>query len=349
MKSKTALFSILAIVFAAVAAYFIYQRKFSTLDSKNVSFAVLDVSVIKKIVITEPEFQPASIEKNADGVWMVNDLYRCREDNINVMLEGIRKMRIKYPVPNAAINNVLKDIATTGIKVEIYDKNEEMIKAYYLGKATPDMGGNNALLIDPKSGRPYETPIVIEIPGFYGYITPRFFANVNTWRDVNVFSAQIKDLKKIEVMYTEYQDSAYTIDNLGNNNFTLRKGNGEMIPQFDTNTLKRYLVYYRQAAVYNFLKDLKEKYEPLDSVSKTKPYAMVRITTSNKPVQLFEFFRQPVDEKMFTAIDPNRKYDPEYVLVRLNEPKEFAIAQYTNIGLWLQTWSYFLPEKPVKN
>jgi hypothetical protein len=348
MKSKSLLYLTVVAALSALAGYFIYKRNATTIDPTKISFAVLDPSVIRKIVITEPNKVVANLEKNEKGKWIINGLYPCRNDNMKVLLDGISKMRIKYPVPNAAVNNVIKDIATSAIKVEIYDNNNDLIKAYYIGHETPDMTGNNALLINTDNGEAYDIPIVIEIPGFHGYLSPRFFADQNKWRDLKIFETQISELKKIEVKNNAFIDSSYVIENIGNSLFSLKKLSGENIVDFDTNTLKRYMVYYREGNVFIYLKDQKPQTINLDSVGKTQPFTEITITKNNNVVQKFDFFRQPIDREKYKDIDSSRISDPENVLVRLNEPKEFAVAQLTNLGKWLQTWKYFLREKPVK-
>jgi hypothetical protein len=347
MKSKSLLYLLVVAVLSIIAGYFIYKKNATTIDPTKISFAVLDPSIIRKIVITEPNKVVANLEKNENGKWMVNGLYPCRNDNMKVLLDGIAKMRIKYPVPNGAINTVIKDIAILGIKVEIYDNNG-LIKAYYLGRETKDLTGNNALLINNETGEPYEIPIVIEIPGFNGYISPRFFSDANDWRDLKVFETKIEELKKIEVKDNQYIDSSFVIENLGNSLFSLKKLSGENIVDFDTNTLKRYLVYYREGNVFEYLKDKKDIGFNLDSVAKTSPFVEISITQSRNSVKKFEFFRKPINKDAYKGADYSMISDPENVLVRINEPKEFATAQFTNLGKWLQTWKYFLREKPVK-
>jgi hypothetical protein len=348
MKSKSFLYLAIVTVLSALAGYFIYKRNATTIDPTKISFAVIDPSIIHKIVITEPNKVVANLEKNEKGKWIINGLYPCRNDNMKVLLDGIAKMRIKYPVPNGAINNVIKDIATLGIKVEIYDNSNEMIKAYYIGRETQDMAGNNALLINHENGDAYEVPIVIEIPGFNGYLSPRFFADMSKWRDLKIFETQISELKKIEFKNNEFIDSSYVIEHLDNNLFSLKKLSGESIVDLDTNTLQRYLIYYREGNVLSYLKDQKTQTVNLDSIEKTAPFAEITITKTGNVKQKFDFFKQPINKEKYKDVDSSRISDPENVLVRINEPKEFAIAQFTNLGKWLQTWKYFLREKPVK-
>jgi hypothetical protein len=348
MKPKSLIYLFIAFALTAAAGYFIYKRKESTVDPTKISFAVFDVSVIERIVITDGNKVKADLKRTAKNDWIINSKFRCRKDNMDVLLDGIRKMRIKYPVPKGGINTVLADIATTGIKVEIYNKENDLIKAYYIGRETNDMSGNNALLINEKNGDAYEYPIVIEIPGFNGYLSPRFFANENLWRDITIFETEIDDLKKVEVKYSNYADSSFVIENLGNNNFTLKQLNQSPIVGFDTNTLKRYLIYYREAAVMNYVNGADKKLDGEDSIAKSTPIAVVSITTKSKGLNQFAFFNCPIDRARFPDPVEGRVADPEVILVRLNEPKEFAYAQYTNLGKWLQTWAYFMPEVPVK-
>jgi hypothetical protein len=260
------------------------------------------------------------------------------------------KIRIKNPIPSAAINPVLKEIATSGLKVEIFDKNNACVKAYYLGAETTDMTGNNALMINPKNGEPFKTPIAVELPGFNGYIKPRFFADLNSWRELIVLESQISQLKKIEVRHYPAVDSSFVIENKGNGVFSLTKLNGQAIMGFDTATLKRYLIYYRKAGVLEFLKDRERPVEKLDSIGRSKPYSHVLITFSDNKTNQYEFFKLPMDKDRIVGgvLDSTNYLDRENMIVRLNQPKEYAIAQYTNIGKWLQTWVYFMPNQPVK-
>jgi hypothetical protein len=347
MKAKNWIYIVLILVIGGALYYFIQKNKVKTMDDKMVSFAVLDVNQIQRIVITETSKLKADLVRQDNGKWKVNDLYNCRPENIRVILDGISKVRIKSTVPKAAIDNVLKNIATNGIKVEIYDAKNDLLKSYFMGNETPDNSANYILMVDPDNDKPYAEPMIVEIPGFNGYLRPRYFGDQNMWRDIRVFETELKELNQIEVKWQAYPDSSFVISHLGNNQFTLKKLNGESIQNFDTNALKRYLIYYKQAAILNYLKDAPNPYPKLDSIGKTAPFLTIAIIKNGKKSN-FEFFRKPIDKERIEGVDPTKVYDLENDLVRFNEPKEFAVAQITNLGKWYQTWKYFVPSQTVK-
>ena len=53
---------------------------------------------------------------------------------------------MRSPVPKAAFNNVIKQIATSGTKVEIYQGKDKPSKTYYIGGATLDHQGTYMIL-----------------------------------------------------------------------------------------------------------------------------------------------------------------------------------------------------------
>ena len=131
----------------------------------------------------------SSTNKREKKYWSVNDKYRVRKDVINTLLETIKDIRIKRPVPLSSFETVIKDMSTIGIKIEIYREFKNP-KVYTIGNTTSDHLGNYMLLDGSKE------PHIVHIPSFNGFLSPRYGIQGNSldiinWRSTTVFNLSL--------------------------------------------------------------------------------------------------------------------------------------------------------------
>ena len=93
-------------------------------------------------------------------------------------------------------NNIIKQLATTGVKVEIYYKNN--IKTYTVGGSTSDHLGTYMLMEDG------DNPYVVHIPGFNGFLSPRYGfqgyeLDINNWRDNTLFEIDSENINEVSL------------------------------------------------------------------------------------------------------------------------------------------------------
>ena len=193
MPKKNILFALL-IFFIGISIWLLNSDKKSTIIEDN-NFAIEDTSSIKKVFIADRSGNTITVIKN-DGSWVVNNKYEVRKDAINTLLSTISKLKIKKPVSKSSFDNVIKFMATSGIKVEIYDKHN-LIKSYTIGSNTSDHLGTYMLLKDA------EKPYMMYIPSFNGFLSPRYGIqgqklDIKTWRSNKVFSLKQEDIERIQ-------------------------------------------------------------------------------------------------------------------------------------------------------
>ena len=84
---------------------------------------------------------------NENKVWMIeNPNYKANMSNINLIMETFYRIQIKQPVSKNAEKNVIKRLAVSNKRVDIYDKENKLIKTWYVGSPTPDHLGTHMLL-----------------------------------------------------------------------------------------------------------------------------------------------------------------------------------------------------------
>ncbi len=275
MKSNKILFAIL-IVLVAATVFFVATNDSGTIDEiegAKSDFAIEDTSSITKIFIADAKGKKVILSKVKD-VWMVDGKYVARPDNIRLLMKTFYRIAVKNPVPRAAINNKIKDLATNATKVEVYTKKGNTPeKIYYVGGPTIDHQGTYMLL--ESEGIKSTVPFVMHIPGFYGYLTTRFFTEATQWRDAVVFKYLPEQIKSITVNYYESPAESFILENQ-DNKFVLKDfTTGEVINGVDTATVKQYVNMYKK--IYYEMIDEEATPEKVDSVITSQPYFSIEV------------------------------------------------------------------------
>lgn len=341
-KSSRILLAVLLIL--SLSAIFIYKKKgkASTVDQEARNFKLKDTAKITKIFIADKEGDKSTIERTKNG-WRVNNKYNCRPDAILNLMEAIRNVEVKMPVNKTARESVIKVMASNALKVEIYE-GEELVRQYYVGHETPDNEGSYMLLTDPDSGENYDEPFVCFIPGFVGYLIPRFIAKESEWRDRLLINYTPPQIKKISVKHHESPDSSFTIELTDTKTFTIKDHKNQSLP-FDEFKMKQYLAYYQNLSYEGLITGVNKKLQ--DSLSKAGPFVSITVNGHNFKTETFNFYH-----KSSISSSPEHgilyKYDPDRMFVRFDNDKEWALIQNFVFGKILVNYAYFLPNSVKK-
>lgn len=344
MKKRSSLIIISLLIILVAFSLYVYKSKgkASTVDADARNFKFKDTALITKIFIANKEGSKSTLERTAKG-WVVNGKYICRRDALLNLMEAIKNIEVKMPVPKKAKEGVLKAMAATAVKIEIYT-GDDLVKQYYVGHETPDSEGSYILLTDPETGENYPEPFVGFIPGFKGFLAPRFIAPEGEWRDRTILSLTPPQIKQIKLQNNENPDSSFTINLISTTSFKLRDAAGKDM-NFDQNKMKQYLAYFMNASYEGLFTGKDKKLE--DSLAKVKPFAVLSISTNDFKTSDYKFYY-----KKPTALIPEHgvayTYDPDRLYLKFDNDKEWALIQYFVFGKILVTPYYFLPSDVKK-
>ena len=203
MRLNKRIVILITILIVSVSIYLLNKNKYdkSTISKENI-FHLDNTSSISRIFLSDREGNIIDLTKKNNN-WIVNEKFEVRNDAIETLLSTIQKIRIKNPVSKSGYKNVMKYLATTGINVEIFE-HDKMIKSYIIGSSTPDHLATYMIIKNNK------TPYAIHIPGFNGFLSPRYgvqnnILNQNLWRSTKVFDLKSNEIKKIK--YSDLIDS----------------------------------------------------------------------------------------------------------------------------------------------
>lgn len=280
MNNRKILVSLVILAFI-IGGYFLLKRNPSTtLLGDESNFAIKDVQKLDKIFLRS-RFQDASatLTRNEQGKWMINGLYEADGAKIDVLLNAVKNMRVKSPISKDAWDMVIRNLASKGVKVELYSGSSKL-KTYYVGGPTPDHMGTYVWMEDAKQ------PYVVYIEGFQGYLSPRFFVNEQDWRSKIIFAYEPVDIEWVKAEWTEDESQSFTINNKDNQPVleSAAIGNSKKINE---NKIRSYLNYFSRLAYEGFPIDMNAR--SIDSVyHQTKPFFVLKLKPKNKPEQILQ-------------------------------------------------------------
>ncbi len=211
-KTNLILLALLAIV-GSIGAWYLLSKEDTNLEGYDFHFAVKDTADIGKIFIADRTGKTVTLTRENNVKWLVGNKYEVQPDMIKTLLETINQVELKFRLPRNAVSSVVKDIATEGIKVEIYSKNGSALRSFYVGGSTSDDRGTFMMM--ENSNEPY----VMHIPGFQGMLRPRFQMEEQDWRDRFVFKLQPQDIKVVSIEYPNQQAKSFTLTREGSNQY----------------------------------------------------------------------------------------------------------------------------------
>ena len=333
-KIKVALLLFAALCIISILLYL--KNTSSTLPKELRDFAVEDTAGISKIFLADKNNKTITLVRK-DGFWTVNELFSARKDLVDVMLKTICRLNVKAPVSKSTHNTIVKSLATSSVKVEIYQK-DKLIKTFFVGGATPDNLGTYMLLEGSS------TPFIMDIPGFFGYLTSRFTTDLNDWRDHSVFRYNFSDIANVEVNIPSAPTQSFRVSNLSNNRFSLESlAEGKQILHFDTNALKEFLASFKRLNFESFISDVSQKRK--DSILKSTSLVSIAVTDGSGTRNFAKFYYKPNFTKKLSQDGDPFPYDPDRMYAFINQDKDLVNAQYFVFDPVMKELKYFLPQK----
>lgn len=321
-----------ATLILAALCIFVFRSKI--FKENNISdFAVKDTASITRIFIADKNGHQSTLDKTPEGKWRVNGKFNVQLSKMQTLMDAIYRVSVKSPVPKNQRDDVIRVLATS-IKVMIY-KVDELLKVYYVGSETPDYLGTYMCIENAAE------PMITEIPGFNGFLTPRFLVREEDWKSNSIVSCTPGEISTVTVSYDNHPEVSYIIS---------KTEKGHIVQAIDP---KIKDIYSSQQRIDEYLKlfnDLSmEGYDNRatnafnDSLQNAKPFVTITIKqTNNKEIWVKVFLKilPPGSERLdengrTTDIDPNRYYAIS------NTEDRVMVVQIANFGRVMQRFDFF--------
>jgi hypothetical protein len=333
-------------VLLGTGAYFLMenQDKSSTTSwNENGDFAIENVDDIYKIFIADKQDYRVLLERK-NGYWTYNKKFKAKQTQIDDLLTTIKSVRMKYTTPRGAENQMRKNLATSGVKVEIYDKNDNQMRVYYVGGATANSLGTYYIMEGATE------PYVMHIPFFQGMLKGKFLKQNDDWKDLMMFGEQVEDIKSVSVDYPKQKSKSFKIERTSAGEYAV-KPFYEVTPEINKPVInaavEKYLIGYSVMMAEAF-----ENINPnRDSINNTLPFVSISLTDLQGETKTARLFPIPqVDQYgnpvLSTGVGMKGKqsiyryfadYKDEY-------GDSFRLVQHRNFERLFWSYDYFFPE-----
>jgi len=328
---------LLLLLFALLAGGTFLLYRYNTDGSRKVEggawerqFAVEETDRIHKIFLADRHGHSTTLERK-DGQWMVNGTHRAHAPAVNSLLDAIRRIELKFIPPRAAVENMVESLATEGIKVEIYDRQGDLLKSYYVGGATADERGTYMIMEDS------DNPYVVHIPSWEGNVRFRYSLIGDEWRDRTLFGEHPDDIRSVSVEYPKQRNQSFRLEREGRT-FAVRPFY-ELTPARDMpmrpGAAQAYLVEYDRVIASDFRNAFLQK----DSLFRQVPFSIIRLEKmdgTKKEARIWPIYDEYESQDPKTGKrDYQRNLDRFFV--QLNGEDLFLIQKHLIEPLF---WSY---------
>ncbi len=282
MNRSTQILLISFLIIGGLTLFYWFQPedRNSTLLFQERDFAVTDTASIQKIFLADRLGNTTTLERKGKG-WLYNTKYPVNQNVIENLLDVINRVKMQFKPPNAAVPNLVESLAREGIKVEIYDRQDELMKAYYIGGSTPDERGTYILVEGA------EQPYVASMPGWTGNIRFRYNLLGDDWRDKAIFRAQAEDIQSISINYPLQRSESFKLT---------REGSGfELRPYYDLTApspkapspgkIEAFLYLFNPIIAESFI----NKHPQKDSILQQIPFCEIRLEMKSGEVKEVSF------------------------------------------------------------
>ncbi|MEI6435161.1 MAG: hypothetical protein WCP32_09975 [Bacteroidota bacterium] len=348
-------FVILFVILAIITLVLWLSQSPNTFRRSLSNFKLDDSSNVTKIFIGDKNNNSVILTKIGFGKWMVDDKFPAQKLSVELLLKTMVDIEVSQPVAKAAHDNIIKEMAVNAVKVEIYQQvyrlnlfgrikwwpHEKLTKVFYVGGATPDNQG--CFMLIEHSSEPY----IVFLPGFRGFVSPRFSPIEKYWRDYNVFKTQIPEIASVKVEVPETPQYSYLVKNNGNDRFSIFSiSDNKPLPGYDTLKLLNFLSGFRNLNYEALINDMDKTRK--DSIIASTPFIIITLTDKagiSKTIKTYHK-KGPDDQT-----DPDGRpmpYDLDRLYALVNDGRDFTLIQYYNFDKVLRPLPFFIKESTDK-
>lgn len=309
---------VLLIIVLALVAGGLYWYK-QGLRPDRVDFHVENIAALTEIKISDKKPSMVLLEKQDNGRWLVNKEHLARKGAVETLLNTMRDMRVKAPVPKTMHPKVLGDMATYGKKVELRFADGSS-KVFFVGTETRNHLGTY-MMMDGAS-----QPYALHIPGFNGFLNSRFFTEEADWRSQEIVAWDNLDIKQVSLQYPSAPEQSFTLlqPEPGQVEF-IADGMGAK-QELDTTEALKYLALFRNLNYESDITDVMDV-QRKDSVLNTPPaFEMYLENRAGEKVTLTGYHRP----NLKGVLDENGRPYPRDIerLYGVTPSEDWVLLQY---------------------
>lgn len=354
MKKKKNLIIVAAVIVVGVVALVIAKQgsRDATFDQ---DFHVEDIDAVSKVFIADKQDNHVLLERvidtAGDTTWTVDGTYAANQPMVDLLLETLHDMRIRQQVNKNAVPQAVKLLSARAVKVEVYQRrwfinwfggrfrlfpHERLAETYFVGHETQDMMACHMFRKGDK------VPYIIHIPGFRGYLTPRFVADPMAWRSHEIVHWDVHHLQRVELEIPASPEESFAVRRQGDTFVMELTQSHRQVDGFDTARVAQMLSSFANLNFDEYASRVPNS--NMDTSFNTAPRTILRVTNTDgttREVKTYLKYANPddtlamPDTNLYELFDVNRLY-------AIIDNKDSVLIQYFVFDNILQPASFFM-------
>ena len=344
---KNRLAIIITSVLIVVATVLLWNNRYlTTLRGEAYDFTVRDTASVTRLFFADKSGNQVLLSRTEEG-WKVNEKYDAQQTMVNNMLYTLDKMRIKMPVSLASHDNVITRMAGTNTKVEVYQivprinlfnkvklfPHEKLTKVFFIGDVTQDNSGTYVL----KEGA--DKAYIVHLHGFRGFISSRFSANQEDWRDHKIISENISDIASLKLEFNNDPKNSFILNETGRYKYEMKRLNNGSNVNIDTVRVLNLLTSFGDVRFEAFLSDITQ--ERRDSIINSPYQERLTLTTKDGRQNVIRTYTMRINASAFGFEENDWDDDPDHKYAYVENNDELVMIQDFAFGKILKPAEYY--------
>jgi hypothetical protein len=348
-RKQKNLYGLIAIVLLGLIVSVVWLANSKTTTIKQ-NYHIENVDSIVKITLKDKLGRNIVLDRKQDSLWVVNKDYECNQSTMQGFLETFANMRIREDVPKAAVNNIVKSLASNGVEVNIYTedylidfwfihlfKRIHLDRTFFVGYETQDRLGTYML----KKGD--KVPRIVHIPEFRGYLSSRFNTDPDAWKSHNIFRYKQSEIQQLTIDIPNQKSQSFSLKNNGKG-FDFLDFNGQQINNFDTAKVVALLSSFVNMNYESVANNINKAQK--DTIFTHTPLYVITINDKKGKKETMTIYLKPGEDEVEIE-DPRQGFfvamsDINRCYALTSKTKDTLVMQYFTLDNVLQPASYFI-------
>jgi hypothetical protein len=330
--------------------YSLFRHSDGLYSEKDANFTIVDTASIQRIFMVQNDGQSVLLERSAiPGKWTVNKKYEAMSLQLYNLLTCLYKQTAFAPVSEKDHDRVIKLLAGISVKVEVYNKKGDKIRVFYVGGEGPNYHGS-FMMMEGSS-----TPYLVEVPGFKGYLSPRFSTEVKDWRSRLVFNLKPDSIKSVKIDYEGEPLSSFLLKKDKEKiDVVLDPQMQGTVKNINKHRTDDYITFFENINCEGYLNGSNDMGS---SIQKNNKRCSVALTSTSGHIDMIDFYWMNINKRsknmnQDTAIQTN-KYDGDRMYAINTVTNDTMLVQFRTFEkLFRRGYEFYSPDNvnnPVKN
>lgn len=338
--SKTIIYIVLLALLGFGVYYFIFREK-NPFGADEAGFNIKDTGSIDRIFMTDKSGNSVNLDRTANG-WILNGKYPAIQVVINNFFRTLTEQQALYPAPKNMHNSAITGLAANGIKVELYGKGNKKISVFYVGGQVNKEG---TFMLMEGAKQPY----VVQIPGFDGYLTPRYSTDTKTWRDRTVFNITAEQIKAIDMQYPAEPLNSFILKKEGEKISVSAHEELMKAKPLNERRAEAYLTFFEGVYAEGYLNGT---YKIDSTISRAPKRASIELEDVKGKKQHVDIYWMELNQRSKNMMAPSQVipegYDADRSYAVMNNFRDTVIIQHINFDKLFRKAYEFFEVDPVQ-